>query len=78
MRQKASRTLSKIYDISRIFVGVDDDFDVPNWLVSLMTLWIVCKYPEGFMFKIWMINNISRILAGVDDDFDISDWGWCP
>ena len=28
---KASRTLSKMDDISRILAGVDDDFDVPDW-----------------------------------------------
>ena len=31
MNFKASRTLSKIDDISRILAGVDDDFDVPDW-----------------------------------------------
>ena len=31
MSLKASRTLSKIDDISRILPGVDDDFDVPDW-----------------------------------------------
>ena len=28
---KASRTPSKIDDISRVLAGVDDDIDVPNW-----------------------------------------------
>jgi hypothetical protein len=31
MSLKASRTPSKIDDISRILAGVDDDFDVPDW-----------------------------------------------
>ena len=28
---KASRTPSKIDDITRVLAGVDDDFDVPDW-----------------------------------------------
>ena len=28
---KASRTPSKIDDISRVLAGVDDDIDVPDW-----------------------------------------------
>ena len=31
MSLKASRTPSKIDDISRVLAGVDDDFDVPDW-----------------------------------------------
>ena len=30
MSLKASRTSSKIDDISRVLAGVDDDFDVPD------------------------------------------------
>ena len=28
-----------------------------NGLVSLKTLGIVCKFPEGVMFKIWMKSD---------------------
>ena len=31
MSLKASRTLSKIDDISGILAGDDDDFDFPDW-----------------------------------------------
>ena len=31
MTLKASRTPSKIDDISRVLAGVDDDFYVPGW-----------------------------------------------
>ena len=47
-----------------------------------MTFWMVCKCPEGVMFRICLksdefkasrtlskMDDISRILAGVDDDF---------
>ena len=51
MSFKASRTLSKIDDISRILAGVDDDFDVPDWG---WCPWIVSKCREGALFKIWL------------------------
>ena len=35
MSLKASRTPSKIEDILRVRAGVDDDFDVPDWLREL-------------------------------------------
>ena len=31
MSLKASRTSSKIDDISKVLAGVDDDIDVPDW-----------------------------------------------
>ena len=32
MSLKALRTLSKIEDICRFLAGVNDDFDVPDWV----------------------------------------------
>ena len=55
MSLKASRTLSKMDDISGVFAGDDDDCGC-SWLglVSLMTFWVICICPEEAMFKIWL------------------------
>ena len=55
---KASRTLSKMDDISGVFAGVDDDCGC-TWLglVSLMTFWMVCICPQEAMFKIWLKSD---------------------
>ena len=52
---KASRTLSKMDDISGVFAGVDDDCGC-SWLglVSLMMFWMVCICSEEALFKIWL------------------------
>ena len=44
---KASRTLSKIDDISRILAGVDDDFDVPDWGWCPWWHYDIMKMPWG-------------------------------
>ena len=86
MNLKASRTLSKIDDISGILVGDDDDFDVPDWGWcpwwhngwSANALRELClKFGWNPMSlkasrTLSKIDDISRILAGVDDDFDVS------
>ena len=55
MSLKASRTLSKMDDISGVFAGDDDDCGC-SWLglVSLMTFWMVCICSEEALFKIWL------------------------
>ena len=47
MSLKASRTLSKINDISRILAGVDDDFDVPDWGFCLDDIMDSLQMPLG-------------------------------
>ena len=68
MSLKASRTLSKMEDVSGVFAGVYDDCGC-SWLglMSLMTFWMICKCPEEAMFKIWLksvefevIKNLLR------------------
>ena len=52
-----------------------------SWLglVSLMTLWMVCKCPEGVMFKIWLKSDeFEGIKNPVKDQwhFKNSCWSW--
>ena len=89
---KASRTPSKINDISRVLAGVDDDIDVPDWgwCPWWHNGWSAYALRELCLKFGWnpmslkvsrtpsKINDICRFLAGVDDDFDVPDWGWCP
>ena len=51
---KASRTLSEMDDIA---LGLEDAGHSWLELVSLMTLWMVYKRPEGVMFKIWLKSH---------------------
>ena len=91
MNLKSSRTLSKIFDISGILAGDDDDFDVPDWgwcpwwhygwsANALRELCLKFRWnPMNFKASrtLLKIDDISRILVGVDDDFDVPYWGWC-
>ena len=52
---KTSRSPSKVDDIVAGVAGVYDDYE-HSWLglVSLMTFWMICIWPEEDMFKIWL------------------------
>ena len=76
---KASRTLSKMDDISGVFAGVDDDFGC-SWLglVSLMTFWMVCTCPEEAMFKIWLkYVEFESIKNSLKDGWHCWRFGGC-
>ena len=89
---KASRTPSKIDDISRVLAGDDDDIDVPDlgWCPWWHYEWTAYVLRELCLKFGWnpmslkasrtpsKIDDICRFLAGVDDDFDVPDWGWWP
>ena len=51
----ASRTLSKIDDVTGVIAGVDEDCGCSRMgVVSLMTVWMVHICSAEAMFKIWL------------------------
>ena len=75
MSLKASRTLSKMDDISEVFAGVEDDCGCSCLgLVSLMTLWMVCKCPEGALFKIWESCFLKPPEVEENNPFLVARW----
>ena len=91
MSLKASRTPSKIDNISRVLAdlmmilmfqtGVCILDDVLDGLHSAHANAKLKNRLKSVEFKAWRtpskIYDISRILALVDDDIDAPDWGWC-
>ena len=74
---KASRTLSKIDDISGVFDGIDDDCGC-SWLglMSLMTFWMVCLCSEEAMLKIWLNSyEFEGIKIPLKDGWHF--WSFC-
>ena len=74
---KASRTLSKMDDISGVFAGDDDDCGC-SWLglVSLMTFWMVCICSEEALFKIWLKSvEFEGIMNPLKDGWHF--WSFC-
>ena len=62
---KASRTHSKMDDIAGV---LEDAGHSGLGLVSLVTLWVVYKCPEGVMFKIWLkLDEFEGIKNPVED-----------
>ena len=78
---KASRTLSKMDDISGVFAGVDDDcWCGCSWLVlvSLMTFLVVCMCSEGAPFKIWLKSvEFEGIKNPLKDGWHFWSFCWC-
>ena len=77
MSLKASRTLSKMDDISGVFAGVDDDCGC-SWqgLVSLMSFWMVCICSEEALFKIWLKSvEFEGIKIPLKDGWHF--WSFC-
>ena len=87
---KASRTPSKINDISSVLAGVDDAFDVPHWgwCPWWRFEWSPHVLRESCLKFGWnllrlktsripsKINGICTFLAVVD--FEVPDCSWCP
>jgi hypothetical protein len=57
MHLKASRTPSKIDDMSQIQLELMMILMFLTGLLSLIIFYMVCTCPEGAMFKIWLKSN---------------------
>ena len=72
---KASRTCSKMDDIAG---GLEDAGRSWLGLVSLMTLWMVCKCPEGALFIIWLNSvELKGIKNTLKDGWHCWRFGGC-